>query len=160
MRHLTPCLAFLATIGLATAAGGQAKPSLEELIKEFHSEAPQREAEVEIDAWIEPGADADQPSTLVITIQPDGDTRLNADPGITVTPVDQGLDWEQALPYRHQDFSITYFEPPATIEMPFTGRIGQPVEVLVEYAYCFVDFQCFFGEETLRVDMVAEGGTG
>jgi hypothetical protein len=43
--------------------------------------------------------------------------------------------------------------------MPFTGMIGQPVEVLVEYAYCFVDFQCFFGEETLRVDMVP-GGTG
>lgn len=162
MRHLTPCLAFLATIGIATAAGGQtAKPSLEELIQKFHNDAPQREAEVRIDAWIEAGADADQPSTLVITLQPDGDTRLNADPGITVTPADQpGLEWELALPHRHQDLSITYFDPPATIAMPFTGIIGQPVEVLVEYAYCFVDFQCFFGEETLRVDMAVPGGTG
>lgn len=158
MRHLTPCLAFLAAIGIATAAGGQ---SLEELIQKFHSDAPQREADVRIEAWIEPGAGDDQPNTLVITLQPDGDTRLNADPGITVTPADQpGLDWEQALPHRHQDFSISYFDPPATISMPFTGRIGQPVEVLVEYAYCFVDFQCFFGEETLRVAMVVPGGTG
>lgn len=161
MRLVTPCFAFLATIGLATAAGGQAKkPSLEELIKQFHKEAPKREAEVEIDAWIEPGTSEGHASTLMITLQPDGDTRLNADPGITVTPADQGLDWQVALPHRHQDFSITYFEPPATIAMPFTGRIGRPVEVLVEYAYCFVDFQCFFGEETLRVDMAAPGGTG
>ena len=140
--------------GGATVAGG---PSLEELIQQFHSDAPQREADVRIDAWIEPGEG--EASTLVITLQSDGDTKLNADPGITVTPADQGLDWQLSLPHRHQDLSITYFDPPATIEMPFTGRIGQPVEVLVEYAYCFVDFQCFFGEETLRVDMVP-GGTG
>ena len=158
MLRMTPCLAFLAAIGLATAASGQdAKPSLQELIQKFHSDAPQREADVTIDAWIEPGDG--EASTLVITLQPDGDTKLNADPGITVTPADQGLDWSLALPHRHQDLSITYFDPPATIAMPFTGVIGQPVEVLVEYAYCFVDFQCFFGEETLRVDMVREGGT-
>lgn len=157
MRHLTPCLAVLATIGIASAAGAQ---SLEELIQKFQSDAPQVEAEVRIDAWIEPGADGDHANTLVITLQPDGDTKLNADPGITVTPADQpGLDWQLDLPHRHQDFSITYFDPPATITMPFNGRIGQPVEVLVEYAYCFVDYQCFFGEETLRVDMVP-GGTG
>lgn len=152
-------LACLVTLALPATAGAQAqKPSLEELIQQFQSEAPQREAEVEIDAWIEAG-DGDS-NTLVITLQPDGDTQLNADPGITVTPADQGLDWQVALPHRHQDFSVTYFEPPATIAMPFTGRIGQPVEVFVEYAYCFVDFQCFFGEETLRVEMKAPMTTG
>jgi len=144
MRYPSVFLAFLASMGLAAAAHGQAaKPSLEDLIKQFHSEEPEREAEVTLDAWIEPGQKNGQPSTLFITLQPDGDTRLNADPGITVTPADQGLDWQLDLPHRHQDFSITYFEPPATITMPFTGTIGQPVEVLVEYAYCFVDFQCF-----------------
>ncbi len=151
---MAPTLPAQAQTSTAPAAGG---PSLEELIQKFHSDAPQREADVRIDAWIEPGAGED--STLVITLQPDGDTKLNADPGITVTPADQGLDWSLALPHRHQDLSVTYFDPPATIEMPFTGKIGQPVEVLVEYAYCFVDFQCFFGEETLRVDM-APSGTG
>ncbi|MEM8947937.1 MAG: hypothetical protein AAGC99_01265 [Pseudomonadota bacterium] len=158
MLRMTSCLAFLAAIGLATAASGQdAKPSLEQLIQKFHSDAPKREADVTIDAWIEPGDG--EASTLVITLQPDGDTKLNADPGITVTPADQGLDWQLALPHRHQDMSTTYFNPPATVEMPFSGVIGQPVEVLVEYAYCFVDYQCFFGEETLRVDMDREGGT-
>ena len=155
-------LAVFAAISLAgTAVQAQsAKPSLEELIQQFQSEEPVREAEVTLDAWIERGESDGQPSTLVITLQPDGDTRLNADPGITVTPADQGLDWQLVLPHRHQDFSISYFEPPATITMPFTGTIGQPVEVLVEYAYCFVDFQCFFGEETLRVDMKAPDSTG
>ena len=161
MRYGTVFLGFLAAIGMVTAASAQtAKPSLEELIQQFQSEEPVREAEVTLDAWIERGENDGQPHNLVITLQPDGDTRLNADPGITVTPADQGLDWQQALPHRHQDFSIPYFEPPATITMPFTGTIGQPVEVLVEYAYCFVDFQCFFGEETLRVDMKAPDTTG
>lgn len=167
MRHFPPCFALLATLGMATAAGGAAaaggqaaKPSLEELIKQFHGDAPQRVAEVRIEAWIEAGTGDSEPNQLVITIEPDGETRLNADPGITVTPADQpGLSWQLDLPHRHQDFSITYFDPPATISMPFTGRVGQPVEVLVEYAYCFVDYQCFFGEETLHVDMVP-GGTG
>ena len=158
MRHLTPCLAFLATIGTATAAGGQ---SLEELIKKFHSDVPQREAEVRVEGWIEPGAGDGEANRLVITLEPNGETRLNADPGITVTPADQpGLEWQLALPHRHQDLSITYFEPPATISMPFTGSIGQPVEVLVEYAYCFVDYQCFFGEETLRVGMKTPDSAG
>lgn len=161
MRYGTVFLGFLATLGLAVTAGAQtAKPSLEELIQQFQSEEPVREAEVTLEAWIERDQENGELNNLVITLQPDGDTRLNADPGITVTPADQGLDWQQALPHRHQDFSITYFEPPATITMPFTGTIGQPVEVLVEYAYCFVDFQCFFGEETLRVDMKSPDSTG
>ena len=102
-----------------------------------------------------------QASEFVITILPEGETKLNADPGITITPAHQpGIDWQVPLPHRHQDLSITYFDPPATIRMPFTGSIGQPVEVLVEYAYCLVDYQCFFGEETLRVDMKAPDQTG
>jgi len=153
---------FLVLSALGTAGQAQtAKPSLESLIEKFHSESKPLPADVQIDAWIEKGDGNDEPNTFFITIQPDGDTRLNADPGITVTPADQpGLDWQLALPHRHVDGTITYFEPPATIAMPFTGIIGQPVEVLVEYAYCFVDFQCFFGEKTLRVDMIAPGRTG
>lgn len=158
MRNMIPSFVFLATLGMATAASSQ---SLEDLIQQFQSDAPQIEAEVQIDGWIEARADDNQVNEFVITIQPEGDTKLNADPGITVTPASQpGIDWQVALPHRHQDFSITYFEPPATIRLPFTGSIGQPVEVLVEYAYCLVDYQCFFGEETLRVDMKTSDQTG
>lgn len=128
--------------------------SLEELIKKFDSEAPKIEAEVKIDAWIEPGDSDSQPDEMVVTILPEGETKLNADPGITITPADQvGIDWQVALPHRHQDMSITYFEPPAMIRMPFTASDDQPAEILVEYAYCVVDYQCFFGEETLSVAM-------
>lgn len=152
-------LAFLAAFGLAPAVGAQtAKPSLEDLIAKFEKNAPKVEADVDIDAWVEPGDGAGQPSEMVITIQPKGETKLNADPGITVTPVDQiGIDWQVALPHRHQDQTISYFEPPATIRMPFTASDDQPAEILVEYTYCLVDYQCFFGEETLQVAMPKAG---
>lgn len=158
MRRLTPCLALVATLSTATAAGSG--ESLDALIKQFQSEAPKVEAEVRIDAWVDSGATAGQPDEIVITLQPEGQTRLNADPGITVTPA-EGADvsWGVALPHRHQDFSITYFEPPATIRMPFTAAESRPVDILVEYAYCLVDYQCFFGEETVRVDLPAKAPT-
>ena len=150
MQRIALTLPLLAMLSPATAAGG----SLDELIKKFESEAPTIEAEVRIDAWVEPGDGEGQPDEMVITLLPEGETRLNADPGITVTPADQvGIDWRVPLPHRHMDQSISYFESPAMVRMPFTASDDQPVEVLVEYAYCFVDYQCFFGEETLKVEM-------
>jgi len=154
MKNMAPMLAILAMLSSATAAGGQ---SLEELIQKFDSEAPKIEAEVKIDAWVEPSDGEGQAKEMVITILPEGQTKLNADPGITVTPADQvGIEWQVALPHRHQDQTISYFEPPATIRMPFTASDDQPAEILVEYAYCLVDYQCFFGEETLTVAMPPE----
>jgi hypothetical protein len=146
-------------LGLASAAGHAetAAPSLDELIKEFQSDAPKIEAEVEIDAWIERGDQADRPNQMVVTLSPKGKTKLNADPGITITPAEQiGIDWQLALPHRHQDQTISYFKPPAMIRMPFTASDDQPVELLVEYAYCLVEYQCFFGEEKLSVAMPQE----
>lgn len=158
MFRVIPCLALLGTLSLTSTAGAQ---SLEELIQQFQSDAPKIEAEVQIDAWIESEANGNKANEIVITVLPEGKTKLNADPGITVTPADQpGITWKVALPHRYQDQSISYFKPPATIRMPFTGSIGQPVELLVEYAYCLVDYQCFFGEETLKVDMKAVGSAG
>ncbi len=157
MRRVVPILAALAM--MATAGNAQtAKPSLEDLISKFQSDAPQIEAEVQIDAWVEPG-DTGRPDEMVITILPEGKTKLNADPGITITPADQvGIDWQVPLPHRHQDQTISYFEPPATVRMPFNASDDQPVEILVEYAYCLVDYQCFFGEETLSVAMAHKKG--
>lgn len=153
--------AILATLTTATVAGWAeaAAPSLEDLIKKFQSDAPKVEADVRIDAWVELGDGAGRPDEMVITILPEGKTKLNADPGITVTPADQvGIDWQVDLPHRHQDQTISYFEPPATVRMPFTASDNQPVEILVEYAYCLVDYQCFFGEETLSVAMAPKDG--
>jgi hypothetical protein len=55
------------------------------------------------------------------------------------------------LPYRHVDAGIQYFTPPAALRLPFRASGEQPLEILVEYAYCVVDYQCFFGEEVLTV---------
>jgi hypothetical protein len=169
MRPLTTRAAILALAlaalsqaspaAAAGGAGGAAGPSLEALIEKFRSDAPPVEAEVRIDAWVEPGVGEGAPDLMVITILPEGKTRLNADPGITVTPLDQtGVDWQVPLPYRHQDRTIGYFEPPAMVRMPFTASGDQPVDMLVEYAYCLVDYQCFFGEENVRVDLPANAG--
>ncbi len=148
-------VALAATAALAmTAAAVQAAPLLDDLIQEFQNTAPKAVADVRIEAWIERGDDVDQPNEMVITLLPNGKTKLNADPGITVTPKDQpGVEWQVALPHRYQDQTIAYFEPPATVRMPFTTGGDQPIEVLVEYAFCQVDYQCFFGEKTLRVAM-------
>ena len=62
-----------------------------------------------------------------------------------------GLDWKLPLPHRLVDTGRDYFDPPATIRLPFASADDQPVQLLVEYAYCFVDFQCFFGEAELTV---------
>jgi hypothetical protein len=169
MRPLTTRAAILALAlaalsqaspaAAAGGAGGAAGPSLEALIEKFRRDAPPVEAEVRIDAWVEPGVGAGAPDLMVITILPKGRTKLNADPGITVTPLDQtGVDWQVPLPYRHQDRTISYFEPPAMVRMPFTASGDQPVDMLVEYAYCLVDYQCFFGEERLRVAMTRTDG--
>jgi hypothetical protein len=160
MQFANPIFAVVAALALPAIAHAQAaKPSLEELIKKFQSDAPKVEAEVEIDAWVELGDDAGRPDEMVITLLPEGKTKLNADPGITITPSDQaGVEWQVALPHRHQDMTITYFSPPATVRMPFTASSSEPIEVLVEYAYCLVDYQCFFGEETLSVALSSKAG--
>ena len=165
---VAPALPAWAQASSAAAAGGQASSataaggrSLEELIRRFQSDAPKVEAEVRIEAWVEPGDGGDRPDQMVITLLPEGDTKLNADPGITVTPAaGGGVDWQVALPHRHQDMTITYFEPQAEIRMPFTATGSGPIELLVEYAYCLVDYQCFFGEETLSVALGSQARSG
>ena len=102
-----------------------------------------------LDAWIEPGTERDQ---VVVVVEPRGDFKLVADPGITVTPTAQpGVEWLVPLPHRHVDPEMQYFPPPATVRLPFRADGAAPLEILVEYAYCLVDYQCFFGEEVLRV---------
>ena len=89
---------------------------------------------------------------MVVVVEPRGDFKLVADPGITVTPTAQpGVEWLVPLPLRLVDRASQYFQPPATLRLPFRADGGQPLEILVEYAYCVVDYQCFLGEELLSV---------
>jgi hypothetical protein len=125
-----------------------AAPALDQLIERFNAGAPEQDG-VQIEAWTETGPEG---SEIVVVLAPRGETKLVADPGITVTPTARaGVEWGTPLPHRKIDPAIDYFTPPATLRVPFTSSDREPVELLVEYAWCVVDFQCFFGEETLTV---------
>ena len=143
-------LAAVCMIG-APALGTAGNPPLDELLERF--DATPRSApkpSVSLDAWIE--ADGAR-RAVVVVIEPEGETRLIADPGITVMPVAQGgVEWLVPLPHRHVDPSREYFGAQAAVRLPFAAEDGRPLELLVEYAYCVVDVQCFFGEETLRLE--------
>jgi hypothetical protein len=143
--------AAIAAIGSGAHAepGAAASPDLGELIERFDPTAPRHEGSVQLDAWIET---APEPDELVVVLEPQAPFKLVADPGITITPTARpGVEWLVPLPYRHLDPEISYFTPPATLRLPFRADGGQPLEILVEYAYCVVDYQCFFGEEVLSV---------
>jgi hypothetical protein len=132
-------------------AAQESAPSsdLDRLIEQFDAGAPQAEGSVQLDAWIETGAERDE---VVVVLEPQGAFKLVADPGITITPTAQpGVEWLVPLPYRHVDPESQYFTPPASVRLPFRADGEQPLEILVEYAYCVVDYQCFFGEELLTV---------
>ena len=139
---------------IVAMAGGPARAvdqgvDLDRLIERFNADAPQTAGSVELDAWIEAGPEQ---SEVVVVLEPQGDFKLVADPGITVTPAEQpGVEWLVPLPHRHTDAETQYFTPPATVRLPFRADGEQPLEILVEYAYCVVDYQCFFGEEVLTV---------
>jgi hypothetical protein len=133
------------TVGQAAAGGA---PSVEELIERFNAAAPVQDG-VTVEGWVEHGPAG---AELVVRLAPRGEIKLIADPGITVTPrARPGIAWLTEVPYRQVDSEIAYFTPPATVRLPFQASGDAPVELLVEYAYCVVDFQCFFGEETLTV---------
>jgi hypothetical protein len=153
-------LAASAALGLLAAAPALAEqktaapqasgsPSLETLLRQFDARADEPQGSVRLDAWVENG---DAGSEVVVLVVPEGETKLVADPGITVTPAARrGIEWQVPLPYRLVDSGRDYFEPPAMIRLPFTSTDDEPLQLLVEYAYCFVDYQCFFGEAELNI---------
>jgi hypothetical protein len=146
------CLLAIIPLPAGDARAGQdAVPGtdLERLLERLDGNAPPTDGSVHLDAWIEAGTERDQ---VVVVVEPRGKFKLVADPGITITPTAQpGVEWLVPLPHRHVDPTIQYFPPPATLRLPFRADGEAALEILVEYAYCVVDFQCFFGEEVLRV---------
>jgi hypothetical protein len=159
MRKSAWFVAVPAVLGLGLAAlpaqAQQSKlpqaspPSLDTLLQQFEAQAQAAPGGVRLDAWIET---SDAGKEMVVVVAPEGETKLVADPGITVTPASRpGVQWQLPLPHRMVDAERDYFDPPAMVRLPFTSDDDQPVQLLVEYAYCFVDFQCFFGEEELTV---------
>jgi hypothetical protein len=153
-HHFVTAVLLVTLSGIGAGAAGAAdeverRPDLDRLIEQFNAGARQTQGSVHLDAWIEAGPES---QALVVVVEPRGEFKLVADPGITVTPTEQpGVEWLVPLPHRHVDPEIQYFTPPASVRLPFRADHEQPLEVLVEYAYCVVEYQCFFGEEVLTV---------
>jgi hypothetical protein len=146
---ITAAIAVIAADRADAEHGAAPHPDVDRLIERFNAGAPQHEGSVRLDAWIESGPERDE---VVVVLEPQGEFKLVADPGITITPTAQpGVEWLVPLPYRHVDPEVSYFRPPAAVRLPFRADTAQPLEILVEYAYCVVDYQCFFGEELLTV---------
>lgn len=134
--------------GQTEQLGSEAR-SLDDLLQQFDAQAPQDPGGVHLDAWIESN---DAGKEVVVVVTPEGEVKLVADPGITVTPASRlGVSWQGPVPRRMVDPERDYFDPPAMVRLPVAVDDDRPVKVLVEYAYCLVDYQCFFGEEELTV---------
>lgn len=142
-------LLVLGTSAGAAIAQEESEVQLDQLIRQFDDGAPPIPGSAHLDAWVEHAGGGME---VVIVVTPEGETKLIADPGISVTPTVTGeVDWLVPMPHRLVDPSTEYFQPPATIRLPYADHRTGSVELFVEYAYCVVDFQCFFGEETLTV---------
>lgn len=151
----TPALAQQTPVPGQTNVPGQmpalsaGAPDLNALLEQFEAGAAEAPGSVRLDAWVETG---DGGQELVVLVAPEGEAKLVADPGITVTPAGrQGVEWLVPLPHRLIDPKSEYLDPPAMARLPFIADDDQPLRLLVEYAYCFVNYQCFFGEQELTV---------
>ena len=123
-------------------------PSLDELLKRFEAGEPERPGSVRLEARVEAGYAGRE---VVVTLVPEGDAKLVADPGVTVTPAARlGVDWQLPMPYRMVDTERDYFDPPAVLRLPFTSADDRPLwgEMSVADMLCHLAdaLRCVLGE--------------
>jgi hypothetical protein len=144
MRPL-PALLLASTLAAGPA---MAQAELQSLLDGLAPERPP-EGRVEVQGWLERDGER---AELVVTLLPHGAAKLVADPGITVTPLNGA-----GPPLELVDPSRDYLAEPPLLRLPLPGHSGGPVVARVDYAYCLVDYQCLFGEATVRAGGPAEG---
>ena len=86
-------------LGMLGLALGQAEagsaPALDQLIERFNAAAPVQDG-VTVEGWVERGPAG---AELVVRLEPQGEIKLIADPGITVTPRPRpGVAWLTGCP--------------------------------------------------------------
>lgn len=107
------------------------------------------EGGVSVVGWVEDGADG---PVLRVAVTPEGDARLVTDPGIVATPVSRpGLAFETPLPATLTEPGTGYWTETRYLDLPFARRDGRPIALEVDYAWCLVDAQCFYGRKSLTV---------
>ena len=134
--------AFILVIASGSARG---QDLLGSLIEQAGTTKLQPNGSVEVLSWIDRSNSA---PALVVSFATEGDVKLVADPGIVVEPLGRnGLTWDSPEPVEKKTVGLDYFSAPPVIKLPFAEEDGEPIEARVEYAYCFVDYQCLFGEQ-------------
>jgi len=84
--------------------------------------------------------------SVAVTLTPQRDAKLVADPGVTVVPVDRlGLPVAAAVTLK--DSAQEYFMMPPMLQV----APGSASALRVEYAYCVISKQCLFGDVTVPV---------
>lgn len=128
-----------------------AAPGLDDLLDGFEPVDPAPDGRVTVDAWVQAGLDEGR--ELVVVVQPEGETKLVADPGITLIPDEPalGVTWQVPIPHRVVDQATDYWDGQRAVRIPFEAAEGTSLEFRVEYAWCVLDYQCFFGEEQMSV---------
>lgn len=136
-------VALLASAGVAPAVAA----GLGDLLEKLGPKAAASKGEVAVTGRVENGREG---SELVVRLEPRGAVKIVAEPGVTVTPAARdGVAW--AVPeLLHEIAGQQYLNPPVELRLPFVAERGGPVEARVDYAYCIVDYQCLFGEATVR----------
>ena len=143
-----------ATAALFAVAGAMpaGAAGLGGLLEKLGPAAAAPKGDVAVTGWIEGGRDGTE---LVVHLETRGGAKLVAEPGVTVTPAARGgVAW--AFPELvHEIAGQGYLKPPVELRLPFTAEHGGPIEARVDYAYCIVDYQCLFGEATVRAEAAA-----
>jgi hypothetical protein len=142
-RGILPALALLALLGPFAAAA--ADGGLGALLGRLGAPAEP----VAVSAWIERGGAHPE---VVVSLRPQGEARLVADPGIVVEPLGvPAVAWLRAWPVELASPGEDYLDAPAVIRLPFAAEQGYPIRLRVDYAYCLTDLVCLFGESLLTV---------
>lgn len=128
----------LASLLLLADAGARAQTSTDALLRDLGL-APAADI-----VTIRASRRAD--GVVVVTLTPNGATKLVSDPGVTVSPVDNaGVPVGASVTMA--DRTAEYFAAPPLLEV----RPGPATFLHVEYAYCVVARQCLFGDATIAV---------
>lgn len=135
-------------ISLAVFSGARAQ-EVGELLSGLGFAVPPKEGQVRVVARLEV-----TPAGGVLRLEfvGEGDARLVADPGITVTGLaSETVRWPEGAEVRAVVPGQLYFPEPPRILLPVEAVPGATVEADVAYAWCLVGWQCRFGNERVRL---------
>jgi hypothetical protein len=146
--------ALILSGGLTVGASAQ---DIGEILGKVAPGAPVPDGSVTVLGWFEKSQGHHE---LVISLEPKGDAKLVADPGIVVEPHrGAGVEWLGHGPFERVIPGGSYFEGPQEIRVPFRSNGTGEVSARVEYAYCLVAYQCLFGETVVQLPAPGRLGT-